>query len=393
MTSDAVARRRSQVLTRGPEALQYLVLGIVVTSAIVEVVASVRDGAGAGAIVGILVTAAGVFAGLRWRWLGLAAVVVGPLLAALDGHEPVAAWSIACFAAFLFALRGMPGLAAGAVIGAGNLLVNALVSGTIRPTVDPVPSIAGVIALTMAAIGSSMRNRQKYWFELEQRTRDALATRQAAVDRAVAEERLRIARDLHDSVGHNIAVVNMHLGSAEVRLPEGAEHVREALVAARGGVQEVLRETQQILRVLRAGSGEESLLPTPGHGRIDQLVESVRAAGVEVEAILSGLEEDLPARISVATYRIVQEALTNAHRHGAGPVSLRVEVGAGRRVLIESANRCRAGDPPDHQGGGNGLAGIRERAASVGGTLEVRGEPPVFWIRAILPMTTTEEDA
>jgi signal transduction histidine kinase len=158
--------------------------------------------------------AAGVGFGCWRPRVGLVLVAASPLAASLAGAEPIFFWSIACFAAFLFTLRGLPGLLTGIVIGAANLTAAGLASGSIAPSVDPGASIGAFVALVASAAGSAIVGHRKYWFELEQRTREAIATREAAVKRSVAEERVRIARDLHDSVGHKIAVVGDDLPAA-----------------------------------------------------------------------------------------------------------------------------------------------------------------------------------
>lgn len=146
--------------------------------------------------------------------------------------------------------------------------------------------------------------------------REAEQGRQAAVERGVAQERLRIARDLHDGVGHQIAVVNMHLGAAEVHLSD-PRALRGDLVAARAAVQAVLRETQQILAVLRVDNAGERPQATPSPAAVGDLVESYRQAGMVVNANIGSFGIALSGQSSVAVYRVVQEALTNAHKHGS----------------------------------------------------------------------------
>ena len=371
--------------SRGPRILEITTLVVIGLAVAVELFTIARAGHPAGGYVALTLTTAGVAVGYRHRHLGLVVVAAGPLSAAALGWDPIAEWSIACFAAFVFTLRGLSGLQAGLVVGSANLAAAGLAAGTVAISTNPGASIACFTALVAAAAGSAIRGHRQYWFELEQRTREAIATREAAVNRSVAEERLRIARDLHDSVGHQIAVVSMHLGSAEVHLPAGADAARGDIVSARAGVQAVLRETQQILRVLRVGGDAESLAPTPEHGRIPALVDSYRSAGLQIEASLSDLSRRLAPNVSAAAFRIVQEALTNAQRHGTGAVSLRMNITDDGVVTIEVVNVRRPGPAPT--GTGHGLVGMRERATSAGGSLEVRADNGLFWIRADLPAT------
>lgn len=376
---------RAPLWVRGTRVLEVIALVVIGVATLVEFVAAgvARSPAGlmAAAVIG-----AGTVIGYRYQpYLGLALVAFAPLLAAVTGWLPIHNWSIACFAAFLLTLRGLPGLLTGFVVGTANLAAVGLYVGTLSVVTNAEASIAAAAALALAASGSAIRGQRQYFGELERRTRDAITTREAAIDRSVAEERLRIARDLHDSVGHKIAVVSMHLGAAQVHLPCDPDAAASDLDAARGEVQSVLRETQEILRVLRVGAERTTLTPTPQHDRIPDLVESYRRAGLEIDAHLEGLDRSLPQATSTATFRIVQEALTNAERHGEGPVSVRVDA-TNKTITIEVVNLRRT-DGLDTSGGGNGLVGMRERAESVGGTLAPSDDGRIFTIRANLPAT------
>jgi signal transduction histidine kinase len=145
----------------------------------------------------------------------------------------------------------------------------------------------------------------------------------------------------------------------------------------------VLAETQQILRVLRVGSELDPVGPTPSHDRIPELVATFRAAGLQVDADLAALNVSLPPEASAATFRITQEALTNAQRYDTGPVALTVRLNA-EGVSITVINAIRAG--PRGSGGGNGLVGMRERALSAGGRLDVRGDGRLFRLAAEMPL-------
>jgi len=374
---------------RLPRVLERTVLVIAALALSVQVVLVVEAGSPAGGWLAVALSASGIWVGRRDPYPGLGLTAAAPVVAALLGWDPVASWSLACFVAFLLTLRSLPGLLTGAVVGAANLTASWIDLGTVLPSQNPGASIAACAAFVTAAAGSAIRGHRQYWAELEHRTAQAVATRDAAVNRSVAEERVRIARDLHDSIGHQIAVVNMHLGAAEVHLPVGADASRSDLRAARAAVQEVLRETQQILQVLRVGSEEQTVAPTPGHALLPGLVASFREAGMAVEATLPARPPDLPPAVSAAVYRIAQEALTNAQRHGAGSASILVEHAPGGQVVVEVVNAradaVRRGSSP----GGNGIVGMRERAAAAGGTLRVRADGHLFWVRAELPSGST----
>jgi signal transduction histidine kinase len=381
-------RVRAPFWVREARTLELILLGVIVTAVLVQFVMAVVEWSPAGFLSAVVVTA-GVAACYWWQpWVGLFLVAVSPLVAAATGWLPIHNWSIACFVGLLLTLRGSPGLVTGGVIGLVNLVGVGWYNGTFSPATDSEASIAAAAAVALAAVGSSMWSQRQYLVELERRSLDAIATRESAVNRSVAEERLRIARDLHDSVGHEIAVVSMHLGVAEVQLKANPDDASAALNAARTGVQSVLRETQEILQVLRVGEEAGSLAPTPDHSRVAGLVDSYREAGLEIDAQLSGFDHDLPRHTSTAVFRIVQEALTNAERHGQGLVSIRADI-TGQEAKIEVVNLVRA-DGQDTSGGGNGLVGMIERAESAGGHLAVSNDGRVFSVSARLP--TGEEE-
>lgn len=373
---------RAPLWAHGTRLLEITTVLVIATATLVEFAVAIIAANVAGLVSAGLI-AVGTLIGYRYHpRIGLGLVAVAPLLAAVTGWPPIHNWSIACFVVLLLTLRGLPGLLTGVVVGAANLAAVGWYAGSLSVVTNSEASIAAGAALAFAAAGSAIRGQRQYFGELEQRTQDAIATRQVVVDRSIAEERLRIARDLHDSIGHQIAVVSMHLGAAQVHLPSDPQAATSDLDAARTAVQSVLKETQGILQVLRVGP-EPTLAPTPHHGRIPDLVESYRFAGCELDAHLVGLDQPLSQAVSTATFRVVQEALTNAERHGDGPVSLRVEV-TSHAVSIEAVNRLRS-DGQDTSGGGNGLVGMSERVASVGGTLVTGAQGQAFTIRASLP--------
>lgn len=385
---DAVGPRRGlAVWAVLPRALELGALVVLLLAVGTELVTAASAGASLVQFLPVALVVTSIVVAVRLPSLGLALAAAAPLLAVLVGRVPsTGIWSMACFVVFLLTLRGASALASGALVAVANFAAVAWEVGTVSLTIDSSASIAAFSAVVCAAIGSAVHGNHRYRVEAEQRVKDAEATRQAAVERGVAQERLRIARDLHDSVGHQIAVVNMRLGAAEVHLPSGAEQTRTDLAQARDGVQAVLRETQQILAVLRVGDGERALEPTPGHGAIEELVDSYRQAGMALETSIDTFARAPSAQASAAIYRIVQESLTNAQKHGYGTVSLTVRQDEDGDVLIEVANlRLLRGAP--FAGGGNGLVGMRERAESLGGELTARADDGLFWVTATIPAT------
>jgi signal transduction histidine kinase len=284
-------------------------------------------------------------------------------------------WTITVFALFSIVLRW--GHAVRSTTLAGLALYVAAAIGA-NYDFRSLPAFTAVFtAIAGGAVGAALRIHQRYWWSLEQRAKDAVATRESEGTRRVVEERLRIARDLHDVVGHEIAVVNMHLGVAEVNLPADAAQSRTSVEAARSAVRSVLTETQRILLVLRRESVEhdDAGQPTPQADRLPELIESYRSIGLRVTAELGELPAQLDPAVGVTAFRIMQEALTNAHRYGDGSVSVTVKV-SDERVLIDVVNPRRQLGVEQSQGGGHGLLGVRERVASAGGMLTVSDDDP-----------------
>ena len=373
---------RKPVWETTPLVLTAGVLVIVTVAVIVNIATAARAGSGVVGYVAILLAAGGVALSLKHPYPGLVVIASAAPLAVAGSLTSTGVWSVACFAAFLLTLRGASALVTGAVIAASNLAAAGWEVGTIDVRVDSTASVAAFAAIVTAAIGSSIRGNLRYRREVEERMHDAEANRATAIDRGVAQERLRIARDLHDSVGHQVAVVNMHLGAAEVHLPPEAAAARDDLAAARRGVQAVLRETQQILRVLRVGDAAER--SEHGYRSVGELVETYRSAGMNVEDAIDDLPEDISPNARAAVYRIVQEGLTNAQKHGVGTVSVMLKH-EDDRVRVELVNMRDTRAEPDEGTGGNGLVGMRERAESAGGTLEVRAGERLFWLTATIP--------
>jgi len=167
-------------------------------------------------------------------------------------------------------------------------------------------------------------------------------------------------------------VLSMQLGAAEVAADADPEATREALTAARSSLKAVLVETQMILHVLRTGSGGdgEELRPPPGMARLGELLDSFRQAGLLVTATVDEMPMNIDPGVDLTVYRIVQEALTNASRHGDGEAAVTILTRAGR-ILIDVTNGVRTDAAPRVPGRGYGLQGMRERVGSANGTLQV----------------------
>jgi len=234
-------------------------------------------------------------------------------------------------------------------------------------------------------VGVIIRGRRLRTAELEQLTAELARQRDLQAQAAVAVERGRIARELHDVVAHNVSMMVVQAGAAE-RVLEGEQaDVRAALGAIAGTGRETIDEMRLLLGVLRSDDGL-ALAPQPGLGDLDQLVRNVAKAGLHVDLRVEGQPAALPPGVDLSAYRIVQEALTNVIKH-AGPASAEVIVRYGAdRVEVEVRDD---GHPPaGSTSGGNGLIGMRERVAMLGGELQTGARRSGgFAVLAQLPIT------
>jgi signal transduction histidine kinase len=227
--------------------------------------------------------------------------------------------------------------------------------------------IPGMVAATALA-GIAVRSRRAYAASVRDRA-------EQDARRQVDEERLRIARELHDVVAHTMATINVQAGMAAHVLPTKPEAAAEALQAIKTASKEGLRELRAILTVLRQADDADPVQPAPGLARLDALVEGSRQAGLPITLTVTGEPFPLPAAVDLAAYRIVQESLTNVIRH-AGPASAAVclsyrpeEIGID---VTDTGHGPKAGGGG---GAGHGQAGMRERAAAVGGTVRTGPRP------------------
>ncbi|MFG2268760.1 sensor histidine kinase [Streptomyces chartreusis] len=267
--------------------------------------------------------------------------------------------------------RGTAAAAAGVFL-AGYVTVGSATSDVVREAL----LLAGWF-LCAVVTGLADRNWQAYLRQTEQRALEAERTREEAALRRAGEERLRIARELHDSLTHSISIVKLQAGVAVHLARKRGEDVPPALLAIQEASGEAMRELRATLEVLRTDE------PT---GTPALLVERARAAGLAVDLTVSGDERPLAATVDRAMYRIVQEALTNAARH-AGPAKVSVQLTYGECDLTIRVEDDGTADPSRPPTAGIGLTGMRERVTALGGTLEAapRAEGG-FAVRARLPL-------
>lgn len=303
-------------------------------------------------------------------------------------YTHMAAVPVGMVALYTVAVSGRPrrALITGILVVGVTMTVNASVA---PHQVAEVLRISGWI-VSVLLLGVYVRSHRQYVTSVLERAERAERTREEEARRRVAEERLRVARDLHDLLAHSITLVGVQTSVAAHVLAADPERLDRAAVAkALDDIADTCRsargELRATLEVLRAGTAEEPRGPLPGLDGIADLAQAARTSGAEVD--LAVREADAPPAVGAAAYRIVQEALTNAVRHGGPRLTVRVRVdvaGAALRVTVTDDGR---GVDDLSQTPGFGLVGMRERARSVGGTLEAGPRPEGgFMVSAVLPL-------
>jgi signal transduction histidine kinase len=248
----------------------------------------------------------------------------------------------------------------------------------------------GIIAVAWV-LGHFVGDRQVYAAQLEERTAELERAREELARRAVVEERLRLARELHDVVAHAMSVIAVQSGVGAHVAASRPEEVGKALAAIEATSRAALTELRRLLGVLRQDSEPQaSLTPVPGLANLDSLLAEVGKAGLAVRVRVEGTPLPLPAGVDLSAYRIVQEALTNVVKH-AGPAHAQVTIRyRDQEVAVEVIDDGRgvaavAGD--GGKGTGHGLIGMAERVAAFGGDLEVGPRPGGgFRVAARLPL-------
>ncbi|WP_393062468.1 sensor histidine kinase [Streptomyces sp. LN549] len=275
------------------------------------------------------------------------------------------------------------GIAAGALFLAGYFTVLITASPAAEGVVERAVLLLGWF-LCAGVTGLIDKNWQAYLRQTEQRALDAERTRDEAALRRAGEERLRIARELHDSLTHSISIVKLQAGVAVHLARKRGTEVEPALLAIQEASGEAMRELRATLEVLRTDVVE----PGTGLDRIGELAERARSAGIALAVTVSGEERPLPVAVDRAAYRIVQEALTNVARHAdRAPTTVRLAYGPNAlTVHVDDHGPC---GPDDTVTAGTGLTGMRERVTALGGTLAAAPRRAGgFSVHAELPLHT-----
>jgi signal transduction histidine kinase len=274
-----------------------------------------------------------------------------------------------------------------AKVGVAAAVVVVLVDGLTDPALAWGEAAFGAVVMFVAwDVGRRLRLRSE-------RAAQLLREQAAEARRIVIEERTRIARELHDVVAHRVSLMTVQAGAAKAVAAEDPEGALRAMAAVEEAGRQALDELRHLLGVLRPETGLDGLGPQPGLADLPRLVEQTRGAGLDVSLATDGLSGELPARVDLFAYRIVQEALTNVLKHAGPGARTEVRLGSDRNgIVIEVVDDGRGTDkglesadgrqPVDSdrqrrsgRSAGHGIVGMRERARLLGGTLEARPRP------------------
>lgn len=270
----------------------------------------------------------------------------------------------------------------------GLLLTAVMVAGVVADDED-LPAIAvvanAIVFATAWTIGDAVRSRHAYLREVEARAEAAERGREQAAQRAVHEERARVARELHDIVAHSISVMVVQASAARRVIDRDPARSAEALGVIEQTGRTALDELRGLLSVLRDGTPET--VPQPTVDDLPDLVQHCRDAGLDVTLEVLGDRPELSAVVSLTVYRVVQEGLTNVMKH-AGPARAEITLRYGAEVVVEVADDGRGPMAHHHPGAsGQGLIGMRERVELFGGSLFIGARPGGgFRLRATIPV-------
>jgi signal transduction histidine kinase len=255
-------------------------------------------------------------------------------------------------------LLGMSAVAIGLVTVAAAGIVDATTSNLL---------LSGAVYAGAYLFGSTVRNRRLYLGELEARARELERERDEEARRAVSEERLRIAQELHDVVAHSMGVIAVQAGVGAHVIDDDPAEAKRSLEAIAGTSRSTLTEIRRLLGVLR-NDGAADYQPAPGLADLGHLAAELDAAGLPVAIEIEGDASEIPPGVDLTAYRIVQEALTNVLKH-AGPAHARVTVAYRPGMVTLRVTDDGRGVNGSSSGGGHGLLGMRERVGVYGGTL------------------------
>jgi signal transduction histidine kinase len=318
----------------------------------------------------------------------MAIAVAGSVLLMAAGMAYPLTLPAVFYALCLFALDNGPGrtLALGVSVKAALLSASLITH----------PGLTGFVILLWAALavttGSATRSHRAYVAEVEYRARRAEQDREVEANRRVAEERLRIARELHDAVGHHVALINVQAGALACLLDDGSlvlagESVAHIQRASEEALEE-LRLTVGLLREPGAAEPAEPAEPVPGLDQLEELISSFASAGLQVTRTVTGRARPLPEAVELTAYRVIQESLTNTRKHAScdtAVVRLGYAPGALSLAVEDEGEAVTRSSRPAP--GGHGIVGMRERVAALGGRLSAGPRPEGgYLVSAELPL-------
>jgi signal transduction histidine kinase len=311
-----------------------------------------------------------IIAIVRWPpWVAVAVSTAGAVASMAAGTPDLLVGPALVVGMFVFSLRSerTPAIAGtAAVIGvllAGHLVFS-LQAKTGWSDVAVVPWAA-----VAAAIGQAVRATRAHQVMLEERARRAEEGREHEARRRVQQERLRIARELHDAVGHHVALISVQAGAMGYLLDADPAKARESLAHIQRASEAALEELRLTVGLLRQPGDREPVEPAGGLGRLDELIASFAATGLQVTCDVTGQVRQLPEAVDLTAYRVIQESLTNTAKHAAGTsASVRLAFRPGALELaVEDDGPPSGGSQIGDEG--HGIIGMRERAVALGGWL------------------------
>jgi signal transduction histidine kinase len=326
---------------------------------------------------------------LRWPpWLPLAVATAGAAVSLAAASIDSLVSPALVVAAFVFSRRSekTPAIA-GAVASIGVLLIGHLIFIQAKSGLSDL-AVVPWIALA-AAVGQAVRGKHAHEAMLEERARRAEESREHEARRRVQQERLRIARELHDAVGHHVALISVQAGAMSYLLDTDPVKARESLAHIQRASEDALEELRLTVGLLRQPGDREPTEPASGLARLGELIDSFETTGLQVACDVTGQVRELPEAVDLTAYRVIQESLTNTAKHAAGAAArIRLEFRPGALALAVEDD-----GPPVESGAneeGHGIIGMRERAAALGGWLSAGpGSPRGFRVVAELPAQGT----
>jgi len=359
---------------------------------------ALRGHLNAAAILGASVACGALPFRRRWPFPALAASMAGAMtFMMLSYTHGWGGWALAAPMIALYSAADVTGRRRALTVGWLAVLALAMAHGLIKPGTwfsagNLIVIAAGGLAV---AAGDASRSRKFYIAEVEERARRAERDREQDARRRVTEERLRIARDLHDIIGHQIALINVQagvaahlLGDQPDRALEALGHIRQASRSALDGLGATIGLMRQHDDPAAPTEPTAPIEPAAGLAALGDLVRSFSRSGLRIEHEVDGAARPVPPTAGLTAYRVIQESLTNVRKH-AGDTTATVRLSylpAGLRIVVENAGSAGPAAPGGHSAG-YGIAGMRERVTAVGGNLQAGPRPDGgFRVSAVLPL-------